>query len=466
MAQPTHNQVTMTASPDDNGRDSLTAASWWTVDRSQEPPLQVGATPLVEKCMKLHGWSHDFSLQVLEAYQRFLNFKNIFQDHDAKKFHPPIPVDHMWKIHIQDAANYELDCQLLFGRMMHRHSDALDAETRIRRIERTLYVLRLQCKDDFDRTVWDFGVDTGEKKRGLRPRTNRVDWSKKIETDSTPKLSFATKTRKNDSEENRKRRRTPDGCLLPAREPKQNADGTYGKPVGRVPQGMAWDVRRGLFAPIAEGTSKVPKKALMLATPTGSAPKSRSDSVEDRKKRKTDDGCLRPAREPKRNADGTYVRPCGRVPSGMAWDEARGVFAPIGGIAASEIPSDAEPVPESKLPRAMPNKTYRSDVPRKGRATQDGCFRPASKPRQAEDGTFVRPVGRGPSGMVWNAFLGLFVPLNNQTKQSVRSSVPCVTPNPTIDTSEGDLFNGLWLEVTNGEDDLVPRNLAHEEATG
>jgi len=449
----------MTASVNANGRAGLTASSWWTVNRTQKPPLQVGATPLVENCIQTHGWSFEFSTKVLGAYQRFLNFKNMFGDHAATKFHPPIPVDRMWQLHIQDTANYELDCQLLFGKLIHRHPEELNEETKNRRIERTLYVLRLQCKDEYDREVWDFGVDTtGGNKRGLRPRTNRVDWSKTMEIDDDSTPSSSSKKRKNDAEQNRKRRRTPDGCLLPAREPKQNEDGTYSKPVGRVPQGMVWDVRRGLFAPThktaAVETKPVKKQA--IATPIGQAPKRKSETSEDRKKRKTDDGCLRPAREPKRNADGTYIRPCGRVPVNMTWDETRGVFAP------NETPGTAVSLQEHSIPRALPKKKYYEE--RKERATQDGCFRPASKPRQANDGTFVRPVGRGPRGMVWDSTRGLFVP--QQTDDSVRSSVPCVTPNPTIVTNAGDLFDGTSSESTNGKGGLVPRKIVHEEAKG
>ena len=41
----------MAANVDDNGREGLATASWWTVDHSYEPRLEVRATPLVEHCI-------------------------------------------------------------------------------------------------------------------------------------------------------------------------------------------------------------------------------------------------------------------------------------------------------------------------------------------------------------------------------------------------------------------------------
>lgn len=85
-------------------------------------------------------------------------------------------------------ANYERDCTLLFGRMLCRQEE-VDQDTKNRLIERTLYVLRLQCKQDYNKAVWDFGrgeMDTApsssaSKRGGLR-KTKRVDWHQKLAT--------------------------------------------------------------------------------------------------------------------------------------------------------------------------------------------------------------------------------------------------------------------------------------------
>lgn len=472
---------TMTANMESTG---LTAVSWWTVDTSKELPMTVGATPLVKNCMQAHGWSLEFAQQVLDGYKKLLTFMNMFQDYNATKFYPPIPVDKMWHQHTLDTATYESDCHFLFGRMIQRPDDlaALDEETKNRRIERTLYVLRLQCKDDFDRTVWDFGrpVDAADKTRnGLRPRTNRVDWSKKLdgEVGSTTLRQYSSKKRKGDSAaEERKRRRTQDGCLRPHREPILKEDGTFSKPKGRVPQGMTWDPIRGLYAPSdgAVAKAKTPRK-VKVETPPSAALKKRSSSTRERStKRTTPDGCVLPLREPKRNSDGTFVRPCGRVPTGMVWDENRGVFAPVGQISSPAVVTSAlQPPPprqESKQVVAATKKTPVShkrevskksiaDDHRRGQRTPDGCFRPAVAPRQKADGTYVRPKGRGPANMVWNVTRGLFVPHETTSDDSMRA-VPCVTPTTSVVSDGDDIFDGAGTRA-NSKARRVSTDMGH-----
>lgn len=46
------------------------------------------------------------------------------------------------------------------------------------------------------------------------------------------------------------------------------------------------------------------------------------------------------------------------------------------------------------------------------RLAEDCCFVPARPPKQKDDGTFARPCGRSPPGMVWDARRGLYSPLS------------------------------------------------------
>jgi hypothetical protein len=450
----------------DSESSGLTAISWWTVDTCQEFPLTVGATALVQKCIQAHGWSLEFTTRVLDGYKKLLTFMNMFQDYNATKFFPPLPVDKMWQQHVLDAASYEADCQLLFGRVLHRpDAAALDEETKNRRIERTLYVLRLQCKEDYDRMVWDFGrqVDTADKKkRGLRPRTNRVDWSKKLD-DQTEEDTYSLRDRgsskkrkKIDPEEERKRRWTPDGCLLPAREPKRNSNGTYNRPAGRVPFNMTWDAHRGLYVPLSEKEQAALKveNAAALKDFNGSATSSRNA-------RKT----------PKKNADGTYIRPCGRVPTGMVWDENRGVFTPAKEEQPTRAAAFATPKPRKPKPVRASSSSSKKGQGKRGERTEDGCFRPASVPRVKDDGTFARPAGRGPAGMVWDAVRGLYVPhaaFGRASMSSSPKSVPCVTPTASIGSTDGgDIFNGASTH-SHGTRNVrrVSADMGNEQAKG
>lgn len=425
----------MTASTDNDGRQGLTATSWWNVDRFDDAPSKVGATALVAKCVAELGWSPDFSLQVLDGYQKFLNFRHMFHDYDGNKFYPPIPIGQMWKKHMEDSANYEQDCQLMFGKV-HRHEEKLDGATKNRLIERTLYVLRLQCKEDYNRAVWDFGrgeLDTApsaRSKRGGLRKTKRVDWSEKLASQETLPRTSKKRKAQDDAAEIRKSRLTEDGCMLPARPARQNANGTFNKPVGRKPAGMEWDYNRGVFAPIAGKQNGAVELKKAIVQP---APKKRAEPA--LKARKTQDGCIYPAREPKKNADGTFIKPCGRVPAGMEWDENRGVFAPEAVVAPNETGTPrALPFKENKRPRAKSTPETRS----RGRMTEDGYYLPPTTPRQADDGTFLRPAGRGPVGMVWDPTRGAYAPFSSS---SPNQSVPWVTPTAAPNTGTVNKFN-------------------------
>ena len=103
----------MAANTNRGGHFELTATTWWIVDLTHRPRLKVGATPLVDRCMRTHNWDEGFALRVLEGYRKFLRLKQMFHDYDAKKLTPSIPVEEMWHLHILDTANYKKDCRLL-----------------------------------------------------------------------------------------------------------------------------------------------------------------------------------------------------------------------------------------------------------------------------------------------------------------------------------------------------------------
>jgi small ubiquitin-related modifier len=153
-------------------RDGLTAVTWWNVDRTHEPRLTVGATPLVERCIRIHGWSEEFALKVLAGYRQFLGWKNIFEDFHANKLSPSIAVDQMWHQHILDNRNFAEDCQLLFGKIIFHDPDGgLDVEAHRKRIANTKNALCMQYGEDYDREVWNFGIPDDE---GTRRGTKRA----------------------------------------------------------------------------------------------------------------------------------------------------------------------------------------------------------------------------------------------------------------------------------------------------
>jgi len=168
----------MATNLDSDNREGLTAESWWAVDISQEPRLTVGATPLVRRCMRTHGWTLEFALRVLEGYKTFLTIKQTFADWDATRYAPPIPVDRMWREHLVDNKNYAKDCELLFGRVMYHDPDeSLDAGTHDDHIGNTKTTLIAHFGDDYDREVWNFGVmliESEEEERSRRMTENRA----------------------------------------------------------------------------------------------------------------------------------------------------------------------------------------------------------------------------------------------------------------------------------------------------
>jgi len=190
------NSNKMAANPKNDDRTWLTAATWWSVDLSRRPRFKVGATPLVERCMRAHEWSEEFAMLVLDGYRKFLTLKQMLKGQSTEQISPSIPVENMWHLHILDTANYGKDCQLLFGRMIHHDPDeCLFDQTRKKRIEKTKFALRLKCNEEYNLQVWNNGIGativerpaqgarlsslqstavtrTNEERRPKRPRTS------------------------------------------------------------------------------------------------------------------------------------------------------------------------------------------------------------------------------------------------------------------------------------------------------
>lgn len=96
---------------------------YWLVDLHAEPALKQGATPLVRRCMKAHGWDESYCRRVLRAYRQFLYIKEKKKDWNAVLLSPSIDVEGMWHQHILDVNNYIHDCMLLCGHVLGHNPD-------------------------------------------------------------------------------------------------------------------------------------------------------------------------------------------------------------------------------------------------------------------------------------------------------------------------------------------------------
>ena len=229
--------------------------------------------------------------------------------------------------------------------------------------------------------------NTESKRSPLSRKESTHSNEKGVEKPSTLSLSAAAS--KTD-------RRTDDGCFVPLRTPAKKADGTFARPCGRAPPGMAWDPVRGLYVPESKGsvtTTASSQSNAQVGTMVSTCSKtsgceenpstrngqvsisecykyqqavgcrvvtapgssnsgqrrprgSRAERDADIKKRTTKDGCLIPKTAPKRKADGTFARPSGRCPPGMIWDPVRGLYVPKSKLKSK--PTTAVPVVDSE----------------------------------------------------------------------------------------------------------------------
>lgn len=131
---------------------------WWEVNRKHDPPLTRGATPLVERCMRIHGWSESFAVRTLKGYRQFMELKSVMNDWQETKLAPPLAIHQIWEQHILDNLNYTDDCFLLFGRVIGHDPDAsLNERAALERLKTTKIAFQARYGQDQDPDVWDYG---------------------------------------------------------------------------------------------------------------------------------------------------------------------------------------------------------------------------------------------------------------------------------------------------------------------
>jgi len=155
---------------------------WWEVNRKHDPPLDRGATPLVERCMRVHGWNEAFTRRVLKGYRQFMELKSVMNDWQETKLSAPIAIQQMWEQHILDNLNYTDDCFLLFGRVIGHDPDAiLNERSTLDRVKTTKIAFQARYGGDLDNEVWDYGHADAD------PMTIDAEEAATANTPSTPR---------------------------------------------------------------------------------------------------------------------------------------------------------------------------------------------------------------------------------------------------------------------------------------
>jgi len=130
---------------------------WWEVNRKHDPPLTRGATPLVERCMRVYSWSESFAKRTLRGYRQFMELKSVMNDWQETKLAAPLAISQMWEQHVLDNLNYTDDCFLLFGRVIGHDPDAnLNERNFHDRIKTTKIAFQARYGQDQDPDVWDW----------------------------------------------------------------------------------------------------------------------------------------------------------------------------------------------------------------------------------------------------------------------------------------------------------------------
>ena len=147
----THNILTTPREGDFNER------TWWMVDLTPiGSSSSQGASALVKRCMRTHGWDEAKARKVLDAYRQFMILKKELKDWNAEVLSPCYLVDQMWHCHILDVVNYCHDMMLLCGHLVgHNPDGALDYVAKQERDDTT----RASLQDHFgsyDKEAWDY----------------------------------------------------------------------------------------------------------------------------------------------------------------------------------------------------------------------------------------------------------------------------------------------------------------------
>ena len=145
--------------------------------------------------------------------------------------------------------------------------------------------------------------------------------------------------------------------------------------------------------------------------------------------------------------DGTWTKPKGKPPAlSLEWDKERGMWETVRKDVVDTTAATSAPAKRADQSRGPPKKrkpvaVQRSDdagesVPRnkltrqaerETRRRSDGCLYPKTRPIRNEDGTFAKPGGAAPKGLVWDTVRGLWAPKgkavsNSQSESPARDS--------------------------------------------
>eukprot|EP00985_Skeletonema_marinoi_P010950 scaffold5154_cov85-Skeletonema_marinoi.AAC.2 len=143
--------------------DDFNERTWWMVDLTPiAGSSPQGASALVKRCMRTHGWDEAKARKVLIAYRQFMILKKEMKDWDAEILSPCYLVDQMWHCHILDVVNYCHDMMLLCGHVVgHNPDGALDAAGKQKRDDTTRAALQGHF-GSYDEEVWAFSPIASE----------------------------------------------------------------------------------------------------------------------------------------------------------------------------------------------------------------------------------------------------------------------------------------------------------------
>ena len=189
------------------------SASWWeitqgsssstttstTKDRGgkREGGGKGGATRLLERCKFVFGWTDEYAYKVLCGYREFLDCKMLLPEGIAI---PSVPINRMWQQHVLDTQNYENDCIVLTGQVLHYPIDdnGIDTTSTITGVggssstktinqriadTRALLCKRKNCKlNELDQQVWNFPppptISLPPSARKIKkPNNNNKNWA-------------------------------------------------------------------------------------------------------------------------------------------------------------------------------------------------------------------------------------------------------------------------------------------------
>mmetsp|Transcript_2931 Transcript_2931/g.3762 ORF Transcript_2931/g.3762 Transcript_2931/m.3762 type:complete len:326 (+) Transcript_2931:42-1019(+) len=172
--------------------DDFNERTWWMVDLTPiAGSSPQGASALVKRCMRTHGWDEAKARKVLNAYRQFMILKKEMKDWDAEILSPCYLVDQMWHCHILDVVNYCHDMMLLCGHVVgHNPDGALDAAGKQKRDETTRASLQGHF-GSYDEEVWDYSPDAASE--NVNDVANQSEAEGAANDESGPPFSDDTK---------------------------------------------------------------------------------------------------------------------------------------------------------------------------------------------------------------------------------------------------------------------------------